>query len=99
MVSVGTREVERIAELSNLRFSPEELERLVHQFQEILGYFAQLESVPTEEVGPTFHALEQGQLETPMREDVVENSLAPATALAHAPEAAEDHFRVPAVIE
>ena len=36
MSSIATEQVEKIAELANLRFSPEELKRFVPQFQEIL---------------------------------------------------------------
>lgn len=96
---ISTKKVGKIADLANLKFTPEELERFVHQFQEILDYFGQLESVPTEEIEPTYHALEEDHLETPTREDQVKPSFDAATALANAPDSSEDQFRVPAVIE
>lgn len=98
-MAISTEEVEKIAGLSHLKFSPEELQRFVHQFQEILEYFAQLEAVSTEEVQPTYHALEEEQLATPTRQDEVKPSLPARKALANAPDSCEDYFRVPAVIE
>lgn len=96
---LSTREVEKIADLANLKFAPGELERFVQQFQKILDYFAQLDAVSTDDIEPTYHALEQDHLETPMRKDERRPSFAVAAALANAPDSSEDHFRVPAVIE
>ena len=99
MSSIATEQVEKIAKLANLRISPEELKRFVPQFQEILDYIAQLEEVSTEGVEPTYHVLEQKSQATPMREDRTAPSLPVETVLENAPDSAEDHFRVPVVIE
>ncbi len=96
---ISTGEVEKIADLAKLKFDPQELERFVDQFQEILEYIAKLEAVPTEEVEPTYQALEQEDLATPTREDEVKPCFPVGTALANAPDSSEDHFRVPPVIE
>ena len=96
---VGTREVERIAELAHLKFDSQELERFVGHFQQILEYFAQLETVSTENVESAHQAVEGEKLATPTREDEVKPSLPVATALDNAPESSEDHFQVPPVIE
>jgi len=98
-VPISTGEVEKIADLAKLKFDAQELERFVDQFQEILEYIAKLEAVPTEEVEPTYQALEQEDLATPTREDEVKPCFPVGTALANAPDSSEDHFRVPPVIE
>ena len=98
-MSIGTREVEKIAELAHLKFDPQELERFVGHFQQILEYFTQLENVSTENVESAHQAVEGEKLATPMREDEAKPSLPVATALDNAPESSEDHFRVPPVIE
>jgi aspartyl-tRNA(Asn)/glutamyl-tRNA(Gln) amidotransferase subunit C len=98
-VPISTGEVEKIAGLAKLKFDPQELERFVDQFQEILEYIAKLEAVPTEEVEPTYQALEQEDLATPTREDEVKPCFPVGTALANAPDSSEDHFRVPPVID
>ena len=96
---IGTREVEKIAELAHLKFDPQELERFVGHFQQILEYFAQLEAVSTKNVESAHQAVEGEKRATPTREDEVRHSLPVATALENAPESSEDHFQVPPVIE
>ncbi len=96
---IGTREVEKIAELAHLKFDPQELERFVGHFQQILEYFTQLETVSTENVQSAQQAVEEEKLATPTREDEVRPSLPVVTVLDNAPESSEDHFQVPPVIE
>ncbi len=91
-------EVKKIADLSKLTYSPDELERFVHHFQEILDYFEHLNSVPTEGIAPTYHALE-GFSGTPFRADQTRSSLASADAVSNAPQEVDGQFRVPRVIE
>ena len=98
-MSLTIREVEKIAELANLKFTVEELGCFVEQFQEILDYVDLLQAVSDEDVQPTYHAVQEAALGTPLRQDDVESSFSAATALANAPDSDEDHFRVPAVIE
>ena len=96
---IGTREVEKIAELAHLKFDPQELERFVGHFQQILEYFTQLETASTEDVQSAHQAVEGNNRATPTREDEVKASLPVATALDNAPESSKDHFQVPPVIE
>ncbi len=96
---IETREVEKIAELAHLKFDPQELERFVGHFQQILEYFTQLEAVSTGDVEAAHRAVEGEKLATPTREDEVRPSLPVATALDNAPESSEDHFQVPPVRE
>ncbi|MDA2934682.1 Asp-tRNA(Asn)/Glu-tRNA(Gln) amidotransferase subunit GatC [Acidobacteria bacterium AH-259-D05] len=98
-MAISTKEVEKIADLSHLEFTAEELQRFVDQFQKILEYFARLEALSVDKVEPTYHALEEENLATPTREDEVKPSLPAGRALANAPDSCEDFFRVPAVIE
>jgi aspartyl-tRNA(Asn)/glutamyl-tRNA(Gln) amidotransferase subunit C len=97
-MAISTQEVEKIADLSHLRFTPEELQQFVDQFQKILEYCAQLEALQTDDVKPTYHALAE-ELATPMREDQVKPSFSTQRALANAPDSTEEYFRVPTVIE
>ena len=52
-MAITTKEIEKIADLSHLRFTPKELQLFVDPFQEILDYCAQLEALPTDTVEPT----------------------------------------------
>ena len=96
---ISKDEVRRIADLAKLSIEEKELERFAEQFQEILDYFTQLESVPTEKDEATYHMLESESLQTPFREDQIRASLKVEEALKNAPDESEDHFRVPGVIE
>lgn len=96
MVSID--EVKKIADLSKLSYSPEELERFVQHFQEILDYFEHLNSAPTEGIDPTYHALEDIS-GTPFRADRTRPSLPCTDAVSNAPQEVECQFRVPKVIE
>ncbi len=99
MSSITVEKVKKIAELAHLQFSSEELKRFIPQFQEILDYIAQLDDVSTENVEATHHVLEHVSQSAPMREDQEEPSLPVETVLENAPDSAEGHFRVPAVLE
>ncbi len=98
-MAVSISEVEKIAALSKLAFSAEQIERFRNQFQEILEYVSQLEAVPTEEIAPTYHTLAEERGQTPMREDEVRPCFSVQEALSNSPDPAEDHFRVPKVLE
>lgn len=98
-MEVTPDEVRKIADLSKLSFQAEDLERFARQFQQILDYFRQLETIPTEDVEPTYHALQLEKLETPMRDDRTVASLPMEGALRNAPAALDGQFRVPKVIE
>ncbi|RPI25565.1 MAG: Asp-tRNA(Asn)/Glu-tRNA(Gln) amidotransferase subunit GatC [Acidobacteria bacterium] len=91
-------DVKKIADLSKLSYTPDEIERFVQQFQEILRYFQHLDTAPTEGVNPTYHALE-GVIGTPFRPDETKPSLPRREAVANAPREMESQFRVPKVIE
>ena len=96
---VDAGEVERIAALAKLELSEEDSKRFAAQFQQILDYFKQLEAVDTEDVEPTYHALQMEKLETPLRDDQIRESLPTEEVISGAPAAVENQFRVPKVIE
>ena len=91
--------VEKIADLARLEFKPDELAQFVPTFEEIIGYFKQLELVDTAEVKPTFHAVLSEDFETPYRTDKTEESLPIEDVLSNAPDSRKGQFRVPKVIE
>ncbi len=97
-MSVTREEVEKISDLAHLRFSAEEVEVFVSQFQRILDYFEQLKTAPTDGVVPTYHASEESDPEAGLREDEVRPSLDVRVAVEGAPLHAKGYFRVPKVI-
>ncbi len=98
---MGAREdarelVERIAELARLRFSAQELESFVEQFQRIVEFVQVLQQLQLEGVEPLTHVVE---VENALREDEPRESLPREEALRNAPRHDGVFFRVPKVIE
>jgi len=96
MARIDRAEVERIADLARLALAADEAERMTAELAAILGYVEQLGALDTEDVEPTYHAL---PLRTPLRPDRAEPPLAPARAVANAPEASGFAFVVPKVLD
>lgn len=94
-MSVTIRDVEHIAALAKLEFSPEEKEQLVHQLNQILSYMEQLNKLDTSGVEPLTHVLD---LQGRVRPDAVEPGLTADEALQNAPAKTDKFFKVPKVI-
>ena len=94
-MSVTIRDVEHIAALAKLEFSPEEKEQLVHQLNQILTYMEQLNKLDTSAVEPLTHVLD---LQGRVRQDKVEPGLTADEALQNAPAKTDKFFKVPKVI-
>lgn len=73
----------------------DDLDRLSGQLNAIVDAVATLDGVAGPDVPTTSHPIPMANVE---REDVVEPSLTPAQALAAAPQAEEDRFRVPQIL-
>jgi aspartyl-tRNA(Asn)/glutamyl-tRNA(Gln) amidotransferase subunit C len=94
-MAVTKKDVEKIAELANLKFSKEELENFTPQMNEILSYMDKLNELDTENVEPLSHPVERTNV---FREDVLRPSVSTEEALKNAPAKDEHHFKVPKVI-
>jgi aspartyl-tRNA(Asn)/glutamyl-tRNA(Gln) amidotransferase subunit C len=94
-MSVTIKEVEHIAKLAKLEFSDAEKEKFTHQFNDILKYMEQLNTVDTTDVEPLAQVID---LQNVFREDVVKPSTPTDQALKNAPSATDEHFKVPKVI-
>ena len=94
-MALTPQDVARLAELARIDMADEELERLAPQLDVILEAVASVSEVATPDVRPTSHAL---PLVNVFREDVVRPSLSVEDALAMAPAAEEDRFRVPRIL-
>jgi aspartyl-tRNA(Asn)/glutamyl-tRNA(Gln) amidotransferase subunit C len=92
---VTVHDVEHIAALANLEFSPEEKEKFTLQMNQILEYMEQLNKLDTSSVEPLSHVIE---LKNVFREDVVKPGVSTEDALKNAPSKTEEFFKVPKVI-
>ncbi len=89
-------EVEHIANLARLELTGEEKERFRRQLSDILDYAARLQSLDTSGIPPTSSVL---PARSALRPDVAEPGLERGDLLRNAPQAADDQFRVPPVLD
>ena len=94
-MKIPTEEAKKIALLSRLEFSPEDLEKMRDSMNSILTYMEELNQYDTTDVAPTVHAVEQYNV---MREDVPHTSFTNEEALMNAPDAEDGYFKVPKII-
>jgi aspartyl-tRNA(Asn)/glutamyl-tRNA(Gln) amidotransferase subunit C len=93
---VTIKEVEHIARLAKLEFSPGEKERLAGELNRILSYMAKLNELDTAGVEPLAQVV---TMQNVLREDVTRPPLPRDEALRNAPDRTGEFFTVPKVIE
>jgi len=96
MARITLDEVEYVARLARLEFTPEEAAQMTEQLARILDYIAKLNELDTSNVEPTSHVL---PIRNVTRADCVEEGMAREVALSLAPEEHEGYYEVPRVIE
>lgn len=96
MPRLSLDEVEHVALLARLRLTPEEKTRFTEDLNVILEHFEILQRLDTEGVPSMAHAM---ALENVFREDVTRPSLRREEFLREAPEARDEFFVVPRVVE
>ena len=94
-MALTTDDVAGLARLARIELTPDELAHLAPQLDAILEAVAKVSEVAAGDIPPTSHPL---PLANVMRADVVRPSLPRADALAGAPAAEEDRFRVPRIL-
>lgn len=95
-MTLTPEDVARLARLARIDLTEEELERLAPQLDVIMSSNQLVSEVAEAEVTPTSHPL---PLTNVFRPDVVTPSMPAADALAMAPAAQDDRFRVPRILE
>jgi aspartyl-tRNA(Asn)/glutamyl-tRNA(Gln) amidotransferase subunit C len=113
-MKVTEKDVAYVADLANLELSEEECRGMLHDLNSILDYVDRLNELDTSDVPPMAQVSDRYGVEEAeeakgsrrfayaSREDVLEGlrkSLPHNEALTNAPDADEDFFRVPKVIE
>ena len=94
-MEITREDVLHVAELARLRLEPEAVDTYARQITDILRYVAQLDTVDTEGVAPTSHAI---ALTNAFREDERQPHLETGRALANAPAAEDGLFVVPKIL-
>jgi aspartyl-tRNA(Asn)/glutamyl-tRNA(Gln) amidotransferase subunit C len=88
-----------VADLANLRLTSEEIDRMVHDLDEILTHMDKLDELNTDGVEPMAQVLFEAGETASLRQDVEQAPLGTEVALANAPAKGSGHFKVPKVIE
>ncbi|MGH3663335.1 MAG: Asp-tRNA(Asn)/Glu-tRNA(Gln) amidotransferase subunit GatC [Micromonosporaceae bacterium] len=96
MSAISREEVAHLARLARLAVTSDELDRFAGQLDVILQSVARVGEVAAADIPPTSHSV---PLENVFRPDEPRPSLARQDALAGAPDAAEDRFRVPRILD
>jgi aspartyl-tRNA(Asn)/glutamyl-tRNA(Gln) amidotransferase subunit C len=96
-VNIDDSTLKKLEKLSHLNISEDKREEIIEQLSKILEYVENLNELDTSNLDSYFSTLSGG---TPMREDVpfVDSDI-PKIILENAPEAKDDFFIVPAIIE
>ena len=95
-MSVDTTTVRHIAKLARLQMADAEVEALVPELNNIIGWIEQLAEVNTDGVEPLTAVIDQ---KLRLRDDVVNDGECRDAVLANAPGAEHGFFAVPKVIE
>jgi aspartyl-tRNA(Asn)/glutamyl-tRNA(Gln) amidotransferase subunit C len=95
-MSVSPEQVRHIAKLARIGMSDAEIDALVPELNNILGWIEQLSEVDTDGVEPLTAVIDQ---KLRLRDDVVDDGNIRDQILANAPEAQHGFFAVPKVIE
>ena len=94
--ALGRDQVAHLASLARIELTEPERDAIAGQLAAILDAVATVQEVATPDVPATSHPV---PLTDVMRDDVPRPSLAPAEALAGAPAAEDDRFRVPRILQ
>lgn len=95
-MKINRAQVEHVSRLARLALSAEEIDALTGEMDAILDYVEQLNTLDTDGIVPTAHAV---PMENAFREDAVKPGFTPEQALRNAPDAADNAFRVRRIIE
>ncbi len=95
-MSVNAQQVRHVAKLARIAMSDAEVDALVPELNNILGWVDQLSAVDTEGVEPLTAVIDQ---KLRLRDDVVNDGNVRDAILLNAPDAQHGFFAVPKVIE
>lgn len=96
MSTISQGEVAHLAKLARLAVTDEELDTFAGQLDVIVQAVARVREVAADDIPPTTHAVPMANV---LRDDEVTPGLTAGEALAGAPDAAEERFRVPRILD
>ena len=93
---ISEQEVKRIAELSRLSLSSEELKKRTQDMNNILNYMDTLNEIDTENIEELYNVHD---MNNSLREDNYEDSLDKKDVLANSPSSNSDYVEVPLTVK
>lgn len=96
MSKITPEVIEKVAKLSRLSFSKEEMEKFADQLNDVLQYSEKLNELDLKDVEPTARPHDTTNV---FREDTPNPSLSPEDALSNAPAEEDNCFKVPKIIQ
>ena len=93
---VSEQEVKKIAELSKLSLTSEELKKRTEDMNNILNYMDTLNEINTENVEELYNV---NDIKNSLREDNFESSLDKKDVLANSPSSNSDYVEVPLIVK
>jgi aspartyl-tRNA(Asn)/glutamyl-tRNA(Gln) amidotransferase subunit C len=96
MTKISKDEVARLATLGSISLNDEQIDRLVFELGDILGYVEQLNELDTEGVIPTYQVTDLSHVTRP--DEVIDYGIGREELLAVAPDQADHQIKVPKVL-
>jgi aspartyl-tRNA(Asn)/glutamyl-tRNA(Gln) amidotransferase subunit C len=96
MAAINRDDVAHLARLAHIEMSAEELDRMTGELAVIVDAVKSVSEAAGEDVPATSHPI---PLTNVFREDVVGHTFSAAEALSGAPDAHENRFKVPAILD
>ena len=95
-MKIDEAQVRRVALLSRLELSDQEVSQFSTQLSAIFEYIEKLNELDTDTVEPLAHCL---PIHNVLRDDVPRPSLSNDEALANAPDREDEYFKVPKILD
>lgn len=96
MAKITRDEVLKLARLSKLELSEDEIDRFTKEFEEILAYFEQLKDVDTSGLEPTYQVT--GLRNVTRKDEVIDYGVSTEALLKNAPESLGNQLKVRRVL-
>ena len=93
---ISEQEVRKIAELSRLSLSSDELKKRTEDMNNILNYMDTLNEIDTDNVEELYNV---NDMSNPLRDDTFEQSLEKKDVLKNSPSSNDDYIEVPLIVK
>ena len=95
-MEVNDKLIEKLSDLSRLKFNNEEKEEIKKDLQQMISFIDKMNEVDTTDVEPLLHMTNEVNI---LREDEVKGMISQEDALKNAPVHDDNFFKVPKVIK